>query len=124
MKVFSESNIINNLVDHPYDSNPDYLAKVNFYYVSQDKKFVAGYWEAPEGWFEAEIKGFYEINYVVEGEIELITKDRSLTAKAGDCFLVENGDRMKWKIKQPIKTFFFIYPVTEDLMKELQKMMI
>ncbi len=124
MKVINNIDLTNSLVDHPYDSNPDYFAKVNIYYISQDKKFVAGYWEAPVGWFEAEIKGFNEINYVVEGEIEFVTENRSFTAKAGDCFLVENGDRMKWQIKQALKTYFFIYPATKDLMNELKKMMI
>ena len=81
MKIIKNIDLKNNLVDHPYDSNPDYLAKVNLFYVSQDKKFIAGYWEAPEGWFEEEIKGFNEINYVVEGEIEFVTEKSSFTAK-------------------------------------------
>lgn len=123
MKIIDQNFLVDNLTDHPYETNPEYFAKVNIFYFSKDEKFTAGYWEAPVGWFSAVIDGFYEINYVVEGEVEFISKDKILTARKGDCFLVEDGDKVRWNIKKFTRTFFFIYPATKVLVSELKKMM-
>ena len=124
MKLINNWFLKSNTVIHPYDSNPSYTAKINTFYYSEDEKLIAGYWEAPEGWFDAEIEEQNEINYVIEGEIDLVCKDKRLTAKKGDCFLVESGERIKWIIKKTIKTIFFIYPANKeiaDFFKELEK---
>jgi len=73
MEVIDKATLIKNLVIHPYDSNPAYFAKVNVFNYSSDGKFAAGYLEAPEGWFDAVINGFNEIDFVIEGEMELIS---------------------------------------------------
>ena len=124
MNVISKENLIKNLVNHPYDSNPEYFAKVNIFYYSPDGKFAAGYWEAPKGWFNAEIEGFSEIDFIIEGEIEAVSEDKTKTvvAKQGDCFLIENGDRFLWKINNKTKAVFFIYPLTEKIKNFIQSL--
>jgi len=118
MKVFSRDMLIKGMVDHPYDSNPDLLAKVNYFYYSADGKMAMAYYESPEGWFDVEVKGFDEIDYILEGEVELVSKEQRLTAKAGDCFLIQDGDKFRWEMKKYSKMIFFIYPLTKEI-KEL-----
>lgn len=116
MKLIDSDFMRENAVDHPYEDNPGFTAKINTFFYSGDKKAVAGYWEAPAGWFTAEITGQSELNYIIEGEIELFdieTGDKKISAKKGDVFLVETGDRIKWVVNKPIKTIFFIYPCPE-----------
>lgn len=115
MKVIKSGVMVRDCVLHPYDSNPDFMAKINTFYYSKDKKFIGGYWEAPEGWFTGEMGEQSEINYVIEGEIDLVSNGRKITAKKGDCFLVESEEKVKWVIKKPIKTVFFIYPAGKEL---------
>jgi hypothetical protein len=43
MKVFTRDELIKGMVDHPYDSNPSLLAKVNFFYFSEDRKMTVAY---------------------------------------------------------------------------------
>jgi uncharacterized cupin superfamily protein len=117
MKVITKDYLRQNSVVHPYESNPGYITRINTFYYSKDEKLTAGYWEAPEGWFEAEIGEQSEINYVIEGEIELICGGEKITAKKGGCFLVESGEKLKWIIKKPIKTIFFIYPSNEEIVQ-------
>jgi ethanolamine utilization protein EutQ (cupin superfamily) len=124
MKIIGGEFMTNNAVNHPYESNPDYNAKINTFYYSDDEKLIAGYWEAPEGWFEAQIEEQNEINYVIDGEIDIICGEKKITAKKGDCFLVESGEKLKWVIKKHIKTIYFIYPANEEIagfFKDLEK---
>ncbi len=123
MRIISSESITTNTAIHPYECNPGYEARINTFHFSEDERFVTGYWEAPEGWFDADIGEQTEINYVIEGEIELVGAGKSITAKKGDCFVAEPGDKLKWIIKKPIKTIYFIYPADQeivDFFKELE----
>lgn len=115
MKVFTQKELVENLVDHPYDSNSGLLAKVNFFYYSEDEKMAMAYYESPEGWFDAEIDGFDEIDYILEGAVELTSETETLVAKAGDAFLIQNGDKFRWRMTKPSKMIFFIYPLTKEI---------
>lgn len=116
----------NRTVIHPYDCNPGYEAKINTFYYSKDSKAIIGYWEAPAGWFTAQIEDQNEVNFVIEGEIDICSEENTITAKEGDCFLVESGESLKWIIKKPIRTIYFIYPSSKELVgffKDLGKVM-
>jgi uncharacterized cupin superfamily protein len=118
MKLIDSNLLSENAIDHPYEDNPGFIAKINTFFYSEDKKAVTGYWEAPVGWFNAEITEQSELNYIIEGDIELfdiVTGEKRIAARKGDIFLVEAGDKLKWVIKKPIKTIFFIYPCPEEL---------
>jgi ethanolamine utilization protein EutQ (cupin superfamily) len=115
MKLFSKDELIAGLKDHPYDTNPDFTARVNYFYFSPDGKMLMAYYESPIGWFDAEINGFEEIDYVLEGLVRLSSKNGTLTAKAGDCFLIQNGDRIRWEMVKPSRMIFFLYPVTGEI---------
>lgn len=115
MKVIRKDELINGMVDHPYESNIDLIAKVNFFYFSEDRKMAVAYYESHEGWFDVEVNGFDEIDYVLEGEVELITEVETVTVKEGDCFLIQDGDKLRWRMTKFSKMVFFIYPITEEM---------
>ena len=120
MKLFDRVLLKQGMVEHPYETNPGYEALINNFFYSKDNRALAGYWEAPVGWFCAEIEGHSELNFVIDGEIDIVdtfNDSKRITAKKGDVFLVEKGDRIKWVIKKPVKTIYFIYPADEGLMR-------
>ncbi len=118
MKVITNQMLINGLIDHPpYDSNPALKAKLNFIYRSPDGRMAMAYYESPKGWFDVDVEGFDEIDYVVEGEVELISNNERLIAKPGDCFMIQNGDKFRWQMNQPSKMIFFIHTLSEDVQK-------
>jgi len=73
------------------------------------------YYESPAGWFDVEINGFDEIDYVLEGEVELNEGGEAVTVKEGDCFLIRDGDKLRWRMTKYSKMIFFIYPLTEEM---------
>ncbi len=116
MQVIRKEELIDGMVDHPYESNVDLLARVNFFYYSEDRKLALAYYESPEGWFDAEVNGFDEIDYVLEGEVELTTDDgEKVTVREGDCFLIQDGDKFRWRMTKSSKMIFFIYPLTKEM---------
>jgi ethanolamine utilization protein EutQ (cupin superfamily) len=116
MKIITKEMLTNGLVDHPpYDSNPELKAKLNFIYRSPDGRMAMAYYESPKGWFDVDVNGFDEIDYVIEGEVELITDNQRMTAKSGDCFLIQDGDRFRWQMNQPSKMIFFIHSLSVDV---------
>ncbi len=115
MHVITKEELIARMVDHPYESNPELVARVNFFFTSADEKMTMAYYEAPAGWFDVEVSGFDEIDYVLEGEVELVSDEQRLTARAGDCFHIQDGDKFRWHITKPSKMIFFIYPITQDI---------
>jgi uncharacterized cupin superfamily protein len=115
MKVFPRGELVDGLVDHPYESNPGLLARVNFFYFSADRKLTMAYYESPPGWFDVQVQGFEEIDYVLEGEVELVSAAGTLVAREGDCFLIQDGDRFRWRMKRRSRMIFFIYPVTAQM---------
>jgi len=115
MKQIDKNSLKANLLVHPYESNPKYFSFVNFFHYSSDGEVGVGYWEAPKGWLEFTFNGFQEVNYVIEGEIEFTSNGKNITAKEGDCFIINDGDTVRWEIKKFTRTFFFIYPLTKEI---------
>jgi uncharacterized cupin superfamily protein len=122
MKLMDEQFLKDNLITHPYDSNPDYFAKINFLYFSDDGKLMSAYWEAPVGCFDTYYSEFDEINYVIEGELEITVDGETINIKKGGCFFLKKGDQPKFNIIKPTRTFLFIYPAGEEVMKDITKM--
>lgn len=124
MKVITARQLRQRTAPHPYDTNPGYEARLHSFHFSGDEKLLAGYWEAPKGWFRADIGTQTEVNFVIKGEIRLESGGRSITARRGDCFAVEPGDKLKWIVRKPIRTIYFIYPADAELtrfFKDLEK---
>lgn len=115
MRLFTKDEMLQGMQDHPYDTNPDLMAQVNFFYTSPDGKMTMAYYESPIGWHDVEVKGFEEIDYVLEGEVELVSETETILAKAGDAFLIEDGDTFRWHMRQPSRMIFFIYPLTSEI---------
>jgi uncharacterized cupin superfamily protein len=116
MKVTTKEMLVDGLVDHPpYDTNPELQAKLNIIYRSPDGRMVMAYYESPKGWFNVEVNGFDEIDYIIEGEVELISDSQRLIAKPGDCFCIQNGDKFKWQMNEPSKMIFFVHSLSKEV---------
>ena len=117
MKIFDKESLAAALYVHPYESNPDYFSYVNFFDYSPDGKAATGYWEAPKGWLEFTFTGFQELNYVIEGEVEVTNLEtgRKVVARPGDVYLVQDGDHVRWEMRQFTRTVFFVYPLTAQI---------
>ncbi|MBN1264680.1 MAG: hypothetical protein JXA25_04255 [Anaerolineales bacterium] len=115
MKVFSKETLLKNMVEHPYDTNQDLVARVNFFFRSEDGRLTIAYYESPAGWFDVSVEGFSEIDYVLEGEVQLSSRSGKVVARKGEAFLIEDGDSFRWHNVKPSKMLFFIYPVTKDI---------
>jgi uncharacterized cupin superfamily protein len=115
MRVIRKDELVDGMVDHPYESNADLIAKVNFLYFSEDRKMAVAYYESPPGWFDVQVNGFDEIDYILEGEVELTSDGEIATVRAGDCFLIQDGDKLRWRMTKYSKMIFFIYPITEEI---------
>ncbi|OHD69100.1 MAG: hypothetical protein A2177_08360 [Spirochaetes bacterium RBG_13_68_11] len=117
MKVFSKEFLAGNLYVHPYDSNPDYFSYVSFFNYSPDGKTASGYWEAPKGWLEFTFSGFEELNYVIEGEVEITNLEtgEKIVAKPGDVYLIKDGDHVRWTMTKFTRTVFWVYPLTQQI---------
>jgi uncharacterized cupin superfamily protein len=123
MKVLSRQNIADSLVDHPpYPSNPALRAKLSILYYSSDGSTLIAYYEAPEGWFDVEVQGFAEMDYVLEGEVELVSDRLHLTAKPGDCFFLEEGDEFRWKMTKPSKMVFVLNCDSDQVRKSVAEL--
>jgi len=125
MKLFDSKTLKEEAVVHIYDDNPGYEALINTFFYSDDKRAIAGYWEAPVGWFSVEIAEQSELNFVIEGEIDIVDIEdpvKKISARKGDIFLVERGDKIKWIIIKPVKTVYFIYPAPSELIEFFKKL--
>ena len=123
MRLISSKQMRQRAVPHRYPSNPGYESRIHSFQFSDDGQLVAGYWEAPPGRFQADIDEQTEVNFVIEGEIELLQEGKSFVARAGDCFVAEPGDKLEWIVKKAIRTIYFIYPTNAELsrfFKELE----
>jgi len=120
MKIIRKDELVDGMVDHPYESNTDLIAKVNFFYFSKDRKMAVTYYESPPGYFDVEVNGFDEIDYILEGEVELTADGEVATVKAGDCFLIQDGDKLRWRMTKYSKMIFFIYPITKEIDKLIE----
>ena len=123
MRIISKETLVNELVDHPpYETNPELHAKLNVIYLSPDGRTAMAYYEAPEGWFDVEVKDFDEIDYMLEGEVELISADRRLTATPGDCFMIQDGDKFRWQMNKPSRMFFVLHTQSEEVQEFLAQL--
>ena len=122
MKRITRDFLKNNLVNHPYESNPDYFARITFLYFSPDEKVISFYWEAPEGSFDFEFSGYDEVLYLIEGELDLLSEKEILTLKKGELYSARDGDRIQFRIKKSIKSFAFMYPATREVLEGIKKM--
>jgi uncharacterized cupin superfamily protein len=70
---------------------------------------TAGLWAQPgmeSPWMDYPVNEFMAL---LEGEVTIEEKDRSLTVKAGESFIIPKGTHCRWVQKGPVKKFFVIH---------------
>ena len=122
MKLMDKKFLRDNLLSHPYESSPGYFAKINFLYFSDDGKVMSAYWEAPIGSFKLSYSEFDEINYVIEGELDITVGGETINVREGGCFFLKKGEKPTYNIIKDTKTFLLIYPAGEEVMKDIRQM--
>ena len=122
MKVINKDKMMKEVIDHPYDSSPGYLAKINFFYFSEDKKSFTAYWEAPKGCFSFKWDSASETMFIISGKLEIISADKKINVEAGDCIIAGNYEEIEFVIKEDVKAIVSFYPITEEVTQNIEKL--
>lgn len=124
MRKVTKKSLINGLVNHPYESNPHYFSRINFFEMSPDKQLLSYYWEAPEGSVSMIFNQFMEMIIILEGVLEVESKTFKTTLKASDCVSISGDDgEITFTILEEVKAFGYVYPVDENEYQNIQNLM-
>ena len=52
-----------------------------------------------------------EIDYVIEGTLEIVYQDKTITGKAGDIIYIPKGSPIQFKTPDKVRFFYVVYPV-------------
>jgi uncharacterized cupin superfamily protein len=88
------------------------------YFEDKAHGVSAGIWFQPgmeSPWIDYPVNEFMA---VLEGEVTIEEQDRSLTVKAGECFILPKGLRCRWVQKGPVKKFFVIHDDASGLVNK------
>lgn len=118
MHIITKNEMQKNLVfDFAYSDDPSIFSKVIFLDLLSgedfigNKKIITGYWEAPIGSYDLTFESFNEITYIIDGEIDFISKNKKSNVKKGDYYYCKIGEKFKIVIKKPVKMFLILYPI-------------
>lgn len=111
------------VVEH-YGATPFYLKDPqgrmkrsvwNYFYLDQKNKAFAGYWEAEGGYEDVGEDEFFELLYVIAGNVYVEAEAKSYVAKPGDTVIIRPGRKCRITIKEPIKALFFCTGVADPM---------
>lgn len=51
-----------------------------------------------------------EIDYVIEGTLEIVYRDKTITGKAGDIIYIPKGSPIQFKTPDKVRFFYVVYP--------------
>ncbi|MBT9174937.1 MAG: Ethanolamine utilization protein EutQ [candidate division WS2 bacterium] len=52
-----------------------------------------------------------EIDYVIEGTLEIVYQDKTITGRAGDIIYIPKGSSIQFKTPDKVRFFYVVYPV-------------
>ncbi len=82
---------------------------VELMYAGQNDTLKSGIWESSAGKFRASYDGIVEFCHILEGSAVITTSDgQSVTVKAGDGFVLDEGLQTEWTVDTYVKKHFFI----------------
>ena len=90
----------------------------NYFFLDQENKCFAGYWEAEDGAEDLAGDSFHELLVVLEGKIYVEAEGKQYVAEPGDTVIVLAGRKCRVVVKEPIKSFFLCCPVDDPLAYE------
>jgi hypothetical protein len=122
MRVVKKTEMKKGLIDHPYDSSPGYLAKINFFYLSEDKKAFTSLWTAPKGRFTFRWDIATETIFIISGKLEVISVGVRKKVEAGDCIIGGNNEEIEFIIEEDVEAIISLYPITIEVIKNIEKL--
>jgi len=85
---------------------------VELMYAGHSDTMKSGIWESAAGSFRASYDGIVEFCHILEGSAVITASDgQSVTVKAGDGFVLEEGLQTEWTVDTFVKKHFFIVSV-------------
>ena len=85
---------------------------VELMYSGQNDTLKSGIWESSAGVFRASYDGIVEFCHILEGGAVITSSDgQSVTVKAGDGFILDQGLQTEWTVETFVKKHFFIVAV-------------
>ena len=124
MRKITKESLVDGLVIHPYESNPQYFSRINFYKMSPDKKLLSYYWEAPEGNVSITFDQFDELIIILDGVLEVQSASSKITLEALDCLSISRDDgAITFNILEEVKAFGYVYPTDENEYQNIVNLM-
>ena len=124
MKKISKEILVSGLVQHPYDSNPDYFTRINFFHETPDKLVLSYYWEAPVGSVAMTFDQFDELIFILEGVLEIQSGAKKETFRKHDCLEISKHDgELIFNVLEGVKAFGYIYPADETEYQNILNLM-
>lgn len=77
--------------------------------LEESPRLGAGIMEMEETTFPWTLH-YDEVDYVMEGELTILCKDRSLTAKAGELIFIPKGSEIQFSVKKKARFLYVTYP--------------
>jgi uncharacterized cupin superfamily protein len=124
MKKHTLPSLIAGLVNHPYDSNPDYFARINFFYTSPDRRLGMYYWEAPVGQVTLRYEQFDEMIVILDGILEISNQTGRQHFEKNDCLEITRTDgELVFQVLEEVKAVGFVFPIDSQEFKNIAKLM-
>ena len=83
---------------------------VELMYAGKENTLKSGIWESSVGVFRADYDGIVEFCHILEGSAVITTSEgQTVTVRAGDGFVLDEGLKTEWTVAAHIKKHFFIY---------------
>lgn len=77
--------------------------------LDENRNLACGFMEMDKSEFEWTLK-YDEIDYVIEGTLEIKTGDRTITGNAGDVIMIPKGSSISFSAPGFVKFFYVTYP--------------
>lgn len=77
--------------------------------LDENRNLACGFMEMDKSEFDWTLK-YDEIDYVIEGTLEIKTGDRTITGNAGDVIMIPKGSSISFSAPGFVKFFYVTYP--------------
>lgn len=124
MKKHTRETMLEGLVVHPYETNPDYFARINFFHFSPDGNLATYFWEAPVGEVQLKFERFDEMIFVLAGKLEVTKSGHRSIFRAGDALEISREDgALLFRVLQEVQAVGYVYPLDEVEKNNIEALM-
>ena len=84
--------------------------------LDENRNLACGFMEMEESEFDWTLN-YDEVDYVIEGTLEIKTEGRKVTGNAGDVIMIPKGSSISFSAPSHVKFFYVTYPANWSEMK-------